>query len=331
MAPLLRHTSRFLRVDYLSAVGLIESTAGDGDCFYSALLAGLRALNHPSSLSTLTLRQSVVSEMQRNPTRYPPPDPFPRAQFCLCLSPVERRQLPCDYNPTAADYYRYAGTPHMYADKRHRMAFQAIFPDYRVVVWAPLTSVLSTLETTHPELYARHPELPHRGNTWSVLGDPEPLPDWQSHPHQIHLRYNAAHLPHHAAVTAPAITWSHLNHYDRIAHIPNTALLSFAHIRTALQTHETNVGVLSSFPPQILELDSPPTTPARAPLRPTGPQTPLTTASITPDRGGPQLGQAAAPSAPPRVAPVPWTAEPSLPSPAPPPPPDDRWRRDPPD
>ena len=133
--------------------------------------------------------------MRNHPALYPPPPSFPRELFSHCLPASERIALPLDYQPTPADYYRYAATPRMPADQRHRAAFQNLFPAYRVVVWAPLFRPLSPLESAQPGLYTAHPDLPHRGNTWTILADPDPPPDWPTHPRQIHLRYNVASLP----------------------------------------------------------------------------------------------------------------------------------------
>ena len=212
--------------------------------------------------------------------------------------------LPSTYHPTPEDYLRYAATPGMPADQRHRAAFQTLFPSYRVVAWAPLFRPLSLLETENPRLYAAHPELPHRGNTWTLLGDPDPHPDWPTHPRQIHLRYNVASLPAHVPVTTPPPQASHLNHYDFIEKIPAPALFSFTQLRTLLHSHEIiSLGPSAPLFPQAAVDD----------LTQSAPRTPA-----------PRCATTRAPS---------WGAAPTLvggPT-HPPTPPALTWRRDPPD
>ena len=185
----------------------------------------------------------------------------------------------------------------MYADQRHRAAFQHLFPDVRIIVWAPFDYPLSSLEVTHPRLYTQHPELPHRGNTWSIRGDPEPLPDWPTHPQQIHIRHNVAAHAHHTTVTAPAISSSDLNHFDLIQSLPEAALLSYRQLRTVLHSHELTLLPTSSLYPQPHVTDLEPS--------------PLTTNTVTVPR------------------PPGWPSPVSPPDPVPPT--DSKWRRDPPD
>ena len=154
IASLLRENPRYVRVDILSAMNLISPTLGDGDCFYHTLCQGLTALNYTPIYTPATLRAAVTTEMSNNPRRYPPPHNFTRSQYIKCLPLPERQQLPPSYAPTQEDYYRYAATPRMYADQRHRVAFQHhLFPDVRIIVWAPFDYPLSSLEVTHPRLY----------------------------------------------------------------------------------------------------------------------------------------------------------------------------------